>query len=282
MTTKNKTQQEIYLIEGNLSTATDNVINALKVLFVDIKRKTKSHIEANHKRLNANGTIIIKLIEEDNNTLIKVTINEKRGSFGIKITPRQKMLNNFTRYLKHSIIENRTEQVIDEQLDKITISKITNLTQQIKEATKLRYAYFEEISDQKNQGPQDSASKKQIKKVEEVLQLKLPPSYKEFLLLHNGWIEFDVSMYLFSCEELIEYYNSEEEKEYKTIAIEESGDNFIKDCIIIGKSEVNSSWYLLDINRKYDNGEYAIIEYEYEELETFKNFTEFLIPSDNN
>ncbi len=275
----NKTQQEIYLIKGNMSEVISNVKQALEKMYIDIKHlTTKNQITAKHRRLNAIGAIVIDFIPENNNTIIEATITEKRGSWSVKITPKQKMLNNFTRYLqKESILENRSivESVEDKRLK---ISEISSLNEQILEAIKLRNTYFKEIQEEKTQGPRKPASQNQIDEVEKTLGLKLPLSYRNFLLQHNGWEEFDVCMNLFSCEELLEYFDSKKEKEFKTIAIEDGGDKFIKDCIVIGTSSENSTFYLLDPNREYNNGEYAIIEFGDEEDECFKSFVDFLIP----
>jgi hypothetical protein len=141
-----------------------------------------------------------------------------------------------------------------------------------------RLAFDEE--DQSKLGP--PATTQQIAKLEKRLGKPLPPSYRAFLELHNGWEHFDGGENLLSVED----QNSDWVKEclkmvsmfYLAVDEEEREENPLeKGAIPILFGEGEPGYMILDPRKVRKDGEMDFVKYEYaEETERFKDFISFL------
>jgi len=141
-----------------------------------------------------------------------------------------------------------------------------------------RLAFDEE--DQTKLGP--PATPQQIARLEKKLGTPLPPSYRAFLELHNGWEHFDGSENLLSVED----QDSEWVKEclkmvkmaYLAVDEEERHENPLEHgAIPIRMGEGEPAYLILDPRKVRKDGEMEFIEYEYaEKTKRFKDFISFL------
>jgi cell wall assembly regulator SMI1 len=100
-----------------------------------------------------------------------------------------------------------------------------------------------------------AASERQIAKYEQYLGLHLPPSYRAFLRLHNGyeWLAFPGHM--LSIEDVMpegEYFD--DIKEWKTV-MAEAGLADALDGIVVAYLDQPNNWAYLDPNRPGADGE---------------------------
>lgn len=121
------------------------------------------------------------------------------------------------------------------------------------------------------------ASPKQIAKLEGILGKSLPPSYRAFLELHNGWSHFDGGAKLLAVEDhgskwvkerlqaFARGFEGDEENPFESGAIP----------VLLGTNEHN--FLVLDPSKVRNNGEMDFVMYDYtEEEDRFKDFTSYL------
>lgn len=102
------------------------------------------------------------------------------------------------------------------------------------------------------------ATERQIAKYEQYLGLRLPPSYRAFLELHNGyeWLAFPGHM--LAIEEVMpegDYYD--DIKEWKTV-MAEAGLGDALDGVVVAYLDQPNNWAYLDPNRPGVNGEFDL------------------------
>jgi hypothetical protein len=121
------------------------------------------------------------------------------------------------------------------------------------------------------------ASPQQIAKLESILGKSLPPSYRAFLELHNGWSNFDGGAKLLAVEDheskwvkerlraFARGFEADEENPFEIGAIP----------VLLGTNEHN--FLVLDPSKIRKNGEMDFVMYDYtEEEDRFKDFTSYL------
>lgn len=122
------------------------------------------------------------------------------------------------------------------------------------------------------------ASPQQIGKLESILGKPLPPSYRAFLELHNGWSNFAGGAKLLSVEDQTSAWVKKRVKDLGDLLFEDDDKNpFLQDAvpILLGKDE--NSYLVLDPNKVRKDGEMDFVMYDYGEAERrFKDFTSFL------
>jgi cell wall assembly regulator SMI1 len=138
-----------------------------------------------------------------------------------------------------------------------------------------RSAFYESMDEPNEQELGLPAPENCLKKLEEKIGTKLPPSYRSFLSQFDGWKMIDAAVDLYSCRKLLEIMDDENTKMWQQTAIDE-GDEFIETSIIIGGSDFSASKYLLDTSSKNESGEFTVIEYEGGIEKKYENFLHFL------
>lgn len=121
------------------------------------------------------------------------------------------------------------------------------------------------------------ASPQQIARLEGILGKPLPPSYRAFLELHNGWSHYDGGAKLLAIEdhdskwvrerllELARGFEGVSPSPFETGAIP----------VLLGTNEHN--FLFLDPSKVRKNGEMDFVMYDYtEEEDRFKDFTSYL------
>ena len=119
------------------------------------------------------------------------------------------------------------------------------------------------------------ATEDEISELEELVGKQLPPSYRCFLQIHNGWKMIDGSPDFFSVMEVLKYNSSKAFEELKNNALER-GDEYVLDCVVIGAQENGPDVYLLNPHKVSGSGEWELIEYEKADQERYKDFLTFL------
>ncbi len=119
------------------------------------------------------------------------------------------------------------------------------------------------------------SSNDQIEKFERWLGHRLPPSYRMFLSLHNGWKHWEGDTHLLSIEEQQFGDYAERIKTLKQYAWEE-GIRSVLDGIIIGADLYSYSAFILDTTKVDERGEMEIINWEYDEIARYKDFLDML------
>lgn len=137
-----------------------------------------------------------------------------------------------------------------------------------------RLAFDEE--DEHQLGP--PASPAQIAIFERALGAPLPPSYRSFLELHNGWSDFDGEAKLLAVEDHESPWVKERINDMSDLFFEDDGDNpFLNGMLPILLGENEDNYLVLDPSTRRENGEMDFIMYDYgEEEERFSDFTSFL------
>jgi len=125
----------------------------------------------------------------------------------------------------------------------------------------------------------EAASTGHIKKLEAILGKPLPPSYKAFLELYNGWEEFHGDGKLLSTEDhesnwvkdKIQFWSGLWEKENP------SKNPFEQGAIPVMLGESLNHFIVLDPNREGPNGKLDFVEFDYMcEESTYEDFTAYL------
>ncbi len=123
------------------------------------------------------------------------------------------------------------------------------------------------------------ASEEEIKHLESTIGMKLPPSYRAFLRLHNGWKMVDGSPDFFSISQILDYMSSKDHFDLmKNASIR--NDDFVKNSLVIGASMNSPDIYLLNPDKINSEGEWEFIDYDKLDYETYPSFLDFLIDSE--
>ena len=134
-------------------------------------------------------------------------------------------------------------------------------------------AYDEE--DAHELGP--PCSSYQISTLESVLSKQLPPSYRAFLELHNGWSDFDGQAKILGVEDHAEQWVLDRIGEIEKLFFDDSESPFSRGClpVLLGKHEDN--YVVLDPSFVRPDGEMDFVAFYYgEEEERFEDLTSFL------
>lgn len=120
------------------------------------------------------------------------------------------------------------------------------------------------------------ATAEQITQLEHQLGLRLPPSYKAFLELHNGWSDLAGGSKLFACEDHNSQWVKNRIEEWRDVY---EGDEFPFSQgiipLVLGKDE--SSFLGIDPKAVQENGEMDLVLFDYlKEQSRFKNLVEYL------
>ena len=103
----------------------------------------------------------------------------------------------------------------------------------------------------------------------------LPPSYRAFLELHNGWSDFDGGLPLLSTEDQSEEWVHDAKQRIRSL-FDVSDGPFDTGFVPVMLGEYEDNYLVLDPTKGKD-GDGAFIAYDYANVErTFDSFDEFL------
>ena len=119
------------------------------------------------------------------------------------------------------------------------------------------------------------ASEEDIVKLEDAIKMKLPPSYRIFLQLNDGWKVIDGSQNFFSISGLLAWRKRKDPSNWISIA-KNSGNNFVEDCLVIGASNDAPDKYLLN-PKEVKKSEWEFVDYGKDGYVKFDSFLDFLV-----
>jgi len=121
------------------------------------------------------------------------------------------------------------------------------------------------------------ASPAQIAKLERLIGKPLPPSYRNFLELHNGWKDFSGGASLLAVEDHESEWVKEKIRYWSDLFEDDSKNPFAKGAIPILFGEDENHFVVLDAETVQEDGEMEFVDYDYtEEHQRFNDFTSFL------
>ncbi len=152
-----------------------------------------------------------------------------------------------------------------------------NIEKILADLTVARGKYFTEIGLEVSDLPPAPASEDAIVRLENILGRHLPPSYRSFLLMQDGFPELDGETNLLSVNEMILMAQGYSTELLNKIA-QVSGDDAIRGYIVFGASDQSTSAFLFNPTEKNKGGEWSVVEYdEVEGLDsTYESFLFFL------
>jgi len=121
------------------------------------------------------------------------------------------------------------------------------------------------------------ASEQQLQAFERSLGYALPPSYREMLLLHDGWTALEDEADLLSLAQRREEEIRDRVKSFKRM-MREGEDPYNPDNLLVVCGADTTFVVYLDIDTRRADGEMDIVEYTYEEgeLARHKNMVAYL------
>lgn len=140
---------------------------------------------------------------------------------------------------------------------------------------KVRSEYYESIELPDEQELGEPASEKLIVDLESQFGAKLPESYRQFLMMHDGWkmVQGDVS--LLPLAEQLEGSGAETIKEFKKNCEKYNDDVGVR-SLVIGIGEATPTMLMLDPMRVNDGGEWALVVHHHGEEDAYPSFVEWL------
>lgn len=138
-----------------------------------------------------------------------------------------------------------------------------------------RSQFYEAIAlpDQQRLGA--PATEEDIAKVEQLIGRALPPSYRAFLSLYNGWRMVDGETDLLSTDEMLSGRRAEKIREWQGNAAK-WGDEIGGKGLVIGFSDISQSRIILDPRKVSEDNEWPLYEnYKDEELQ-YDSFLDWL------
>lgn len=157
------------------------------------------------------------------------------------------------------------------------MTRTSELPDLIEELLRAKREFSRLRSDEEDQvGPRPPASQGQIAALERELGAGLPPSYRAFLELHNGWPDFSGAAKLLAVED----HASEWVREriaYWSDLMEDGQNPFKRGAIPVLLGETENHFLVLDPTTVRKNGEMDFVDYDYgQEFQRFADFTSFL------
>lgn len=121
-----------------------------------------------------------------------------------------------------------------------------------------------------------AAQNEQITRLEGLLQLQLPPSYVEFLQIHNGLKNLIGEFSYLSTED---YFNGDMYEALCAFKLEamQNGDDLVLDGVIIGLHPDHFESVILDTRKVGQDREMECVYFHRREFDRHKNFREHLI-----
>lgn len=155
----------------------------------------------------------------------------------------------------------------------------TRMHERLREAIRLgvkaRSDFYQSIELPDEQVLGEPADPAKISALESRLGKLLPPSYRAFLEIHDGWKMVDAETDLLSIDEMLEGPRAKKIKRWQEQAIS-CGDEVIGRSLIIGHSNISQSRIALDSESTADEGEWRVIEKYKDEEVGYPSFVAWL------
>jgi hypothetical protein len=153
-------------------------------------------------------------------------------------------------------------------------NRVQHAVQNLKQAIK-DFSKFYELPDERRYPPPAPASK--IAALSEALDRPLPPSFRAFLAIHNGFPEVDGNSDILTAGEIARL-NRDGSKDLRTSVAQRLNTIEARDIVVIGRSSHKLSVIFFDLARISDDGEWTVVEFDEDEgLDgTHPDFAKFL------
>jgi hypothetical protein len=138
-----------------------------------------------------------------------------------------------------------------------------------------RKKYYDSIGlpDEQKLGP--PSSREEISALEAAIGKPLPPSYRHFLEMFNGWRMIDGGLDLLSVKDLLDGPRKQKISEWQK-KMESYGDEVAARSLVIGVSSVTATKYLLDPEVIDPQGEWRFVQHHNGEEAEVASFLEWL------
>jgi cell wall assembly regulator SMI1 len=120
------------------------------------------------------------------------------------------------------------------------------------------YEQLIELKPRQHLGP--PASDRQIAQLEAYLAIQLPPSYRIFLSLHDGWRGFEANLSLLSIEEQMKGETADYIRSWKADQWAE-GETLLIEGVVIGIELYTSKAWVLDTSHTDERGEMDVVNW---------------------
>jgi hypothetical protein len=130
-----------------------------------------------------------------------------------------------------------------------------------------------DLEDEQSLGP--PASLQDIEKLEKKCGNALPPSYRTFLVLHDGWIMVDGGCDLLRAGEMISGPVAEKTRKWQASMVKE-GQAALASGLVVGFSAISQKRIVLDFGQLDAAGEGRLIQWDSDEFSEYESFIKWL------
>lgn len=147
----------------------------------------------------------------------------------------------------------------------------------LEEYRKARFAYFNAVGMPGSFKTPEPSNETMINKLEIHIGQKLPLSYREFLMIQDGFPEFDGETSIMNVEDMTSFFGNKSNAVLKKLE-KKYNDHSCRNYIIFGRSNKSISMYLFDPMIQTDHGEWKVLEFDEEDgiNATYTSFRDFL------
>ncbi len=114
-----------------------------------------------------------------------------------------------------------------------------------------------------------------IQKIQDKFSVDLPSDYREFLLAHDGWRQFEGQLDLLSTKQMCDQALQENLADVRELA-QETGNVAVAKGFIIQACATSSDIVYLDIMNKAQGNNLDVVRWHYEEIDRYPNFMAYL------
>lgn len=138
-----------------------------------------------------------------------------------------------------------------------------------------RSRFYASINLDDEQSLGSPASPQDVEKLEKKCGNALPPSYKAFLVLHDGWIMVDGGCDLLRVGEMLSGPLAEKISKWQASMAKE-GHAALAAGLVIGFSAISQKRIVLDLGRVDAAGENRLIQWDSDEFSEYESFIKWL------
>ena len=114
------------------------------------------------------------------------------------------------------------------------------------------------------------ASKKEIAQLEAYVNAKIPPSYRAFLELNNGYKGLSVNGDFLSIKDILPgSVLHKRMKKWRTEEIRDYGNTSVEKALVIADTDGQPDVVYLDQNKPLENGEWQVVDWDHESDSTY-------------